>query len=93
MKYHVYLVGYPAPGWYDSEGRVANEELARRLIRESDFVAIAQDGIPIGHRVETVTLQPGGNGVAPPTGSVLVCVGHQHGGKVALLSDEAGNAA
>jgi hypothetical protein len=82
VKYRAYLIGYAPPGWRDDLAET------QRLMAASDLVAIVPDGIEMGKSVSTLTLAGGSKGVAPPSGTTLVCIGHEHGGKVVILSDE-----
>lgn len=60
-------------------------DLCRRLIQEADLCADAPDGIAIGERFEPYVIIPGAlPGTLP---EALICVRHEHGGKVIIAQD------
>ncbi len=86
MKFRAYMIGFEPPGWrFD---RLA----ARTLMLACDFTAVAPDGIELGAKLDWYSLARGSVGTLPREGALLVCVGHESGGKVAVLSDEVGSA-
>lgn len=77
VKFRAYVLGFN-PEWSNS-----HQNLCKRLIKESDFCIARAEGIAIGENVSTYTIQQGKPGISIPRN--IVCIGHEHGGKVVII--------
>lgn len=76
-RYKAYVLGFNAE-WANH-----NQHLCKRLIAESDFCIDRAQGIAIGENISTYTIKQGKPGITIPRN--IVCVGHEHGGKVVII--------
>lgn len=84
-QWRCYIIGYK-PEWSEQ-----NQELCEKLIEEADLCIIEERGVKIGHDFSTYTIIPGKGKKDDDIPNHLTCIGHEHGGKIAIVIDKYSN--
>lgn len=80
-RWRCYLIGFNEP-WSK-----ANKSLCEQLIKDSDFSAVCPHGLKVGEQFSTKVLFESIDTDARGIPERLVCIGHEHQGKIAIVQE------
>jgi len=82
-QWRAYVIGF-APS-----GESFDKTLAAERIKACDFCVqtLTNETVPIGETWIAAAMSESGDGNAPPIGTEVRCVAHEHGGKVIVVEE------